>query len=282
MAHGALPSFNIGSGGPLDEMLWARQAEAFVHGIKVLTDVMAPAHHAVFDSITNPEYTSEHGAALGTLLNAYGSDKCHRHGYENLYASIMPQPDTDTVTDKDTDPDTVTVTDTVTDTPRSVSILEIGLGTNFADVPFTMGLSGKPGASLRAFRDFMPHAHIYGADIDVRILFQEERISTAHVDQLDAASLLSLPSRLGIEMFDVIIDDGLHALGANLNVIAYLLPHVKPGGHLIIEDVVIQSGKDGWLAIDAILKASKKYETKFIKAKIAHLYVIRVLISAGL
>ena len=39
-----------------------------------------------------------------------------------------------------------------------------------------MGIKGKPGASVRAFRDYFDKAIIYGADIDSKILFFEKRI----------------------------------------------------------------------------------------------------------
>ena len=40
-----------------------------------------------------------------------------------------------------------------------------------------MGTEGKPGASLRAFRDFCMNAEVIWADIDKRILFKEDRIN---------------------------------------------------------------------------------------------------------
>ena len=36
------------------------------------------------------------------------------------------------------------------------NILEVGIGTNFLDVPSTMGEDAIPGASLRMWRDFFP------------------------------------------------------------------------------------------------------------------------------
>ena len=81
-----------------------------------------------------------------------------------------------------------------------------------------------------------------------------------------------------MESFDVIIDDGLHALGANINVIACLLKHVKPGEYLVVEDISEGPRSDGWVTIDTILKRSGKYDTRFVcgMAK-AFLYIIHVL-----
>ena len=64
------------------------------------------------------------------------------------------------------------------------NIFEIGLGSINTKIVSNMGKFGKPGASLRAFRDFCPNAIIYGADIDQSILFKEERIKTL-VEQIN-------------------------------------------------------------------------------------------------
>ena len=81
-----------------------------------------------------------------------------------------------------------------------------------------MGKLGKPGASVKAFRDFFPEEKIFGADIDKEILFKDKRINTYYVDQTDLKSLKKLYKKIGSN-FDLIIDDGLHASYANINVI---------------------------------------------------------------
>ena len=44
--------------------------------------------------------------------------------------------------------------------------LEIGLGFNNTEIMSNMSKLGNPGASLFAFRDFLPQSEIWGADID--------------------------------------------------------------------------------------------------------------------
>jgi len=100
-----------------------------------------------------------------------------------------------------------------------------------------MGAGGTPGASLRAFRDLLPGASVFGADVDRDILFTEDRIRTGFLDQLDPASFDALYAEFGSEPFDLVIDDGLHSLGANLNTLAWALKVVKPGGWIVIEDI---------------------------------------------
>ena len=96
--------------------------------------------------------------------------------------------------------------------------------------------TGRPGASLRAWHDFLPEAKIIGADIDPEILFSEGRIRCQHVDQLDLDSLARFASSLPHQA-DVIIDDGLHSVQANLHTIQALLPSCRQGGWFFIEDI---------------------------------------------
>lgn len=149
---------------------------------------------------------------LKSLLDGFGSDKARAHNYHHLYGAVLAETD------------------------RIGRVVEIGLGTNNMDVVSHMGASGRPGASLRAFRKFLPHAEIVGADIDRRILFQEDRIATVFVDQTEPASFDALDAAIkgGCDLF---IDDGLHAPAPNLTVLLFALDRLAPGGWLAIEDV---------------------------------------------
>lgn len=120
---------------------------------------------------------------------------------------------------------------------QPVRIFEIGLGSNDPGIPFTMR-NGRPGASVRAWRELFPQAHVYGADIDRAVLFQEERIETFYCDQLSQAAVTQLWSQPGLqEPMDIIIDDGLHTFEGNTSFLEASLDHVSPGGIYIIEDV---------------------------------------------
>ena len=93
---------------------------------------------------------------------------------------------------------------------EKLQIFELGLGTNKVGAPSSMGPNGKPGASLRAWREYLPQAQIYGADIDRDILFAEDRIRTFWTDQRDPKAIRALWHQLDGVSFDVMIDDGLH------------------------------------------------------------------------
>jgi len=75
-----------------------------------------------------------------------------------------------------------------------------------------------------------------GADIDKEILFSEQRIRTFHLDQLNVESFAALSDTIGSD-FDLVIDDGLHAIDANLNVLYFFIPLLKHGAYAVVEDI---------------------------------------------
>lgn len=173
------------------------------------------------------------------LFMHHGSDKASTHDYHLVYASILEQ----------------------LESPRS--ILEIGLGTNHEDVISNMGSHGRPGASLRAFRDLAPTAHIYGADVDRRILFEEDRIRTHHVDQTDIESLSNLLAWLP-DHLDLIIDDGLHSPDANINILWLASQCLRRGGWVVIEDITPEASAL-WQCVTAVL--DRDYRTYLLKMR---------------
>lgn len=151
---------------------------------------------------------------LKELFNHYGSDKSTRHEYHLAYAAVL-------------------------DGKRAekLKIFEIGLGTNNVQVKSNMGKDGKPGASIRAFRDWAKNAEVFGADIDKDILFEEERIRTFFIDQTNHSVLEKAVKEFKDKSFDLIIDDGLHNTRANISTISEMLRLVKDDGALVIEDI---------------------------------------------
>lgn len=119
------------------------------------------------------------------------------------------------------------------------NILEVGIGTNFLDVPSSMGEDATPGASLRMWREFFPNSNIYGVDIDERILFQEDRIITDKVDQNNVEDIEKFKKKfdLKINSFQLIIDDGHHIFPHNLTFFENTIELLSPDGLYIIEDV---------------------------------------------
>jgi len=119
----------------------------------------------------------------------------------------------------------------------ATAVFELGLGTNHEDTPSNMGAHGTPGASLRAWRDYFSNAEVYGADVDKRILFAEERIETFYVDQCDAGSFAAMWAKIPDVALDVFLDDGLHTFDAARTTLENSIDKVKSGGYYIIEDV---------------------------------------------
>lgn len=178
----------------------------------------------------------------------YGSDKSTAHNYHLLYSSLLSNADVR-------------------------SIFEIGLGTNNPKIVSTMGKNGRPGASLRAFRDVFKDAEVFGADIDSGVLFQEERIKTFWVDQMNADTLagIELPKNL---LFDLMIDDGLHAPVANLNSLGFFLPRLRVGGWAVVEDVNPLTS-DIWRLVTALIEP--RYSGSLIATQSASVFVAQRL-----
>ena len=170
-------------------------------------------------------YSRDSQSFLASLCDKYGSDKgalnqgsqpytWPSHSYTDYYSRIF--------------------SDRRLDVRK---VFECGIGTNFPEVPSSMGLTGKPGASLRVWKDYFPNAEIFGADIDRRILFQEERIRTFHIDQLNVQSIFDFWQSVGKQDFDFILDDGLHTFDAGITLFENSISALAENGVYIIEDV---------------------------------------------
>lgn len=115
----------------------------------------------------------------------------------------------------------------------------IGMGTNNSKLVSTMGSGGNPGASLRAFSEYLPNSQIFGADVDRAILFQndEMRIQTTYIDGFNISTYDDMYEKFGSTKFDLIIDDAAHAVSSDLNTLIFALTHVNIPGFIVIEDI---------------------------------------------
>jgi hypothetical protein len=211
---------------------------------------LAAKAHALPEPIKVGEFARLRGTgdpdALAALFDRYGSDKTLNR-YNVGYAAMLK------------------------DRERVTKVMEIGLGTNNRDVVSHMGLTGKPGASLRAFRDFLPNAMVYGADIDDRILFEENRIRTVRIDQTDPASFRAVQDELG-DGFDLMIDDGLHSLDANFHSLAFFLDRLKIGGYGVVEDIP-PINKRFWQIAALLLRG--RFDCTIVECAEAYIFVCR-------
>jgi hypothetical protein len=121
---------------------------------------------------------------------------------------------------------------------RPLRIFELGLGTNNPLLASTMGVDGRPGASLRGWREFFPQSLVFGADIDRDILFTDNRIQTFYCNQLDSDAIRDLWAQPALqEGMDLIIDDGLHRVSGNTTFLEGSLEHLRAGGLYVVEDI---------------------------------------------
>jgi hypothetical protein len=214
--------------------------------LNAIVDETGACHSAIVDveafCKTKPERTT--ALKLKELLDRYGSDKANIHNYHLVYGAIL------------------------TRMGSIQSLLEIGLGTNNVSLISNMGAAGRPGASLRAFRDFLPGAQVYGADVDRNILFTEERITTFFIDQTDPTSFREAEAVGGL---DLLIDDGLHTPNANLAALRLGLSHINVGGWIVIEDIPPRA-MPVWKVVGAILPL--RYRTSIIRTRGGLLFTV--------
>lgn len=155
---------------------------------------------------------------LTECLSKYGSDKI-ANGYVPVYTALFRHP-----------------------TFMVDSLLEVGIGTMLDGVPSSMArvawrsVDYQPGASLKAWRDYFPHAQVVGIDPQPDCQFADERIMTIQADSTDTETMRALGRSLS-KAFDVIIDDGLHTIPAQMATLNNLWTWLRPGGLYIIEDV---------------------------------------------
>lgn len=118
-------------------------------------------------------------------------------------------------------------------------VIECGLGTNNPNLASNMGINGKPGASLRVWRDYFVNAEVIGIDVDKNILFGEKRIKTYQCDQTSKASIESFIANAGVagKSVDIIIDDGLHEFHGGVSLFESLNRCLIENGLYVIEDV---------------------------------------------
>ncbi len=239
----AFPLFAPNSGGlPPDlAVLTLNAVNQTIPLLRSLAQSCTPRKIAVSGMESFPQSDEDKAAAddLRQKFNRYGSDKSTAHDYHLLYGPLLKQRD------------------------RITAILEIGLGTNNPDVVSNMGIGGSPGASLRAFRDFLPAATIYGADIDRRILFSEDRIATFFVDQTAPATFLDLAKATPSDL-DLVIDDGLHCPPANIATLQFGLEKIRIGGWVVIEDIA-RGAVPVWELVAALLP--DRYRSRLFSAK---------------
>ena len=183
--------------------------------------------------------------SLCDIMKRFGSDKSTFHNYTKIYTELFKSLIDD-----------------------QINFFELGIGTTSSDFSCNMGPNGHPGASLRGWKEYFPKANIYSADIDARILFEEDRIQTFYCDQTDPKSIKEMwgSSILKDVNFDIMIDDGWHQYLPNLTFFENSIHKLKRGGYYIIEDLLPET----WDLFDGNLEnLENKYpDLEFMMIKI--------------
>ena len=142
---------------------------------------------------------SERRPSLSELCLEHRTDKCAtHHNYVELYEAFF-EPLRD----------------------RAERVLEIGVFN---------------GDSVRLWEAYFSRAAIFGGDIKNASQHQTERIRTFVADQASREQLAQFLEEHGSE-FDIVIDDGGHAMEQQQISFGFLFPHLRSRGIYIIEDI---------------------------------------------
>lgn len=174
---------------------------------------------------------------LCELAYKYGSDKCpqlKKHTYTEYYFDLLEGK-----------------------RDQVKKVLEIGVG-------------GR-GASLYMWQDFFPKAKIFGADIDVSRLINQNRIESIYCDQSNKKDLKRLISKTGPDI-DLVVDDGSHVPDHQVISCLTLMPLLKKGATYIIEDVADLSIVDKLkplydVEVPQIRQPRKRYDNHLVVVK---------------
>jgi hypothetical protein len=94
------------------------------------------------------------------------------------------------------------------------------------------------GGSLEMWRNYFgPKSHLYGVDIVEDCKVYENEYTTIFIgDQADRSFWKDFKQR--VPHLDILIDDGGHTTEQQIVTLEEMLPHLRPGGILLCEDVV--------------------------------------------
>lgn len=159
--------------------------------------------------------------SLSEIFRAHGTDKDH-NGYTAFYVSLLSP-----------------------FREERFTLLEIGIGTVIRGAHSSMqGWTEiredyRPGASLRAWRDYLPLAFIVGLDPQPDTQFEDERIMTVMADSTSAPDVSrvlqeSLPGRPPLRF---VVEDGSHRAEDQIKTLASVWGFLEEGGVYVIEDV---------------------------------------------
>jgi hypothetical protein len=232
--------------------LWVKSAALFPNQLQDLFE-FSNLNKIKIVNINSFKNDSNQLKLLKSIFDKNKTDKSNGHNYHIIYNYVI----------------------NIIGRNKNINLLEIGLGTNNPSLISSMGVDGIPGASLISFKEYLPNSRIFGADIDKDILFTEDRINTSYVDQLDKSSFLKMNKNFGNIKYDIIIDDGLHSLSANLNTLLFGLENININGWIIIEDIC-KSQINNWNIIDSILNTNDQYDTFMVDTNMwSWVYVVK-------
>jgi hypothetical protein len=161
--------------------------------------------------------------SLNELSLKYGLDKSDLyHDYSNYYDKILTE-----------------------HRHKKINFIEIGIGSmqeNGKSSMYNHHYEGKEiysiGNSLRCWNEYFYNANlILGIDIQKDCMFKENKIKTELGDSTNKSQVNKILNKYNEIEFDIILDDGLHTIDAQIKTLTNFWPFLKKGGIYFIEDI---------------------------------------------
>jgi len=92
------------------------------------------------------------------------------------------------------------------------------------------------GASINIWLNYFQNAHIVGIDPNPLVTYDFSNNSRISIFKQNAYDM-TLVTSLGLETFDIVIDDGPHTRASMIDFATMYSKLLKPGGILVIEDI---------------------------------------------
>ncbi|WP_448188454.1 hypothetical protein [Azospirillum sp. sgz301742] len=109
----------------------------------------------------------------------------------------------------------------------------------------------QSGSSVHMWEDYFPNAVVHGIDINPACRGLEGgRVKISILNSADGAAVDAFIRENGSD-FDLIIDDGSHWYQDQIDTFRNFFPHVRRGGHYVVEDLVSGDGPHRYIAVNA-------------------------------
>ena len=121
------------------------------------------------------------------------------------------------------------------------------------------------GGSLMMWKEYFPHAKIYGYDNDKKHIenfknkYNNDNITLSEIDVTNKENISDTFKKMGMQ-YDIIIEDTTHQFEDQIRIIENTYEYLKPGGIMIIEDIFKKYDENRYIErLESVLQHFENY-----------------------